>query len=60
METVKMDDLIKEIGLTYKLISSIPVTNDAIDISATARAKLRRVEAALIEMKRNEKAEVTE
>lgn len=44
-------DILKELQDVYQLISSVPVQGDAIDILATARAKLRLVH---VELKKNE------
>lgn len=38
-----MDELLKEIDGAFRLMSSVPVTGDAIDTIAAARAKLRHV-----------------
>ena len=50
-----MDELIKELDSAYRMISSVPVTGDAIDLIAGARASLRKVFDALSEMKEEQK-----
>ena len=45
-----MGDIIKEIQEAYQAISSIPVTGDAVDAMAVARAKLRKVYTELNNM----------
>lgn len=42
-----MDEMVKELEFAYKMISSIPVSGDAVDIMAAAKAKLRKVLAEL-------------
>ena len=42
-----MGEIIKEVQEAYQAISSIPVTGDAVDAMAVARAKLRKVYAEL-------------
>lgn len=42
-----MDEVLKELEYVFRAISSIPVTNDSIDIMAVARAKLRNIYAQL-------------
>lgn len=37
-----MKDILNELDTAYKLISSVPVRGDAIDIIAEARARLRK------------------
>lgn len=46
-----MDELVKDLEFAYRMISAIPVSGDAVDMMATARAKLRKVTAALAEQK---------
>ena len=46
-----MDELVKDLDCAYRMISAIPVSGDAVDMMATARAKLRKVSAALQEEK---------
>ena len=36
-------EILKELDAIFKMVSSIPVTNDFIDVSAAARNKLRKV-----------------
>lgn len=48
-----MDDLIQEVNQVFQIISSIPVTQDAIDASAIARAKLRHISSELSRMNMN-------
>lgn len=36
-------EILKELDTIYQMVSSIPVTNDFIDVSAAARTKLRNV-----------------
>ena len=45
-----MGELIKELHEAYQVISSIPVTGDAVDAMAVARAKLRKVYTELTNM----------
>ena len=42
-----MKDLMKEINEAFIMISRIPVTGDAVDAMAVARAKLRKVHEEL-------------
>lgn len=49
-----MDELVQELEFAYKMISGIPVSGDAVDMMAMARAKLRKVSAALREQKEKE------
>jgi hypothetical protein len=44
-----MDEVVKELEFAYKMISSIPVSGDAVDIMAAAKAKLRKAVAELKE-----------
>lgn len=44
-----MDELLKELDIAYRMISSIPVSGDAVDMMATARSKIRKVAAELKE-----------
>lgn len=53
-----MDEILKELDLVYKAISSIPVTYDSVDTMAVARAKLRNIYSQLSNSPRN--AEVKE
>ena len=50
-----MDEIMKELDVVYKTVSSIPVTGDAVDAMAVVRAKLRKIYAELD----NAKEEVT-
>lgn len=52
-----MDELLKELNSAYRMISSIPVTGDAIDLIAGARLKLRHVQSALNQMNEEQKTE---
>ena len=45
-----MDEILKELDNVFTTISSIPVTYDAVDTMAVARAKLRHVYAQLKSM----------
>lgn len=56
-----MKDLMKDVDSAFRMISSIPVSGDAVDVVAAARAKLRGVYARLEEMqnKENDTSEVT-
>ena len=45
-----MKELIVELDAAYRMMSSVPVTGDAIDLMAAARAKLRHVCAELEKM----------
>lgn len=38
-----MDEILKDLDTAYRAISSIPVTGDAVDSMAVARARLRKV-----------------
>lgn len=51
-----MDEILKELNEAYQAISSIPVTHDAVDAMAVARAKLRKIHIELSK----KKEEVTE
>ena len=42
-----MDEILNELDYVFKTISSIPVTEDSVDKMAVARAKLRKIYAAL-------------
>ena len=42
-----MDEIMKELDVVYKTVSSIPVTGDAVDAMAVVRAKLRKIYAEL-------------
>ena len=53
-----MDEILKELDLVYKAISSIPVTYDSVDTMAVAREKLRNIYSQLSNSPRN--AEVKE
>ena len=46
-----MNELVQDLEYAYKMISSIPVSGDAVDMMAMARAKLRKVAAELKEKK---------
>ena len=37
-----MNELVQDLEYAYKMISSIPVSGDAVDMMAMARAKLRK------------------
>ena len=45
-----MKDLMKDVDSAFRMISSIPVSGDAVDAVAAARAKLRGVYMRLEEM----------
>lgn len=45
-----MGELTKELQEAYQVISSIPVTGDAVDAMAVARAKLRKVYTELTKL----------
>lgn len=45
-----MNEVLRELDTAYKAISSIPVSDDAVDAMAVARAKLRNVYAELVKM----------
>ena len=38
-----MNEILNELDTVYKLISSLPVRGDAVDVIADARARLRKV-----------------
>ena len=40
-----MDDILNELNTIFRIVSSIPVTGDAVDSMAAVRAKLRKVYA---------------
>lgn len=42
-----MDELLKELDSAYRMISSIAVSGDSVDVMAAARAKLRKVYVGL-------------
>lgn len=48
------DSMLEELDAAFKMVSSVPVTHDAIDVMAAARSKLRKVYAELQQMKREE------
>lgn len=52
-----MDDILKELELAFKMISTIPVTGDSVDTMAAARVKLRNAYNKLSEMKISTSAE---
>lgn len=52
-----MNELVHELEFAYKMLSGIPVSGDAVDMMAAARAKLRKVSATLLETAINEKNE---
>lgn len=59
-----MKDLMKDVDSAFRMISSIPVSGDAVDAVAVARAKLRgvyqRLETLAVEAeKKEETSEVT-
>lgn len=59
-----MKDLMKDVDSAFRMISSIPVSGDAVDAVAAARAKLRSVyhklEVLAVEAeKKEETSEVT-
>ena len=60
-----MKDLMKDVDSAFRMISSIPVSGDAVDAVAAARAKLRGVYTRLEKMateaenKENKTSEVT-
>ena len=49
-----MNELVQELEFAYKMISNIPVSGDAVDMVAAARAKLRKVCAELKEKEEKE------
>lgn len=51
-----MKDILNELDTAYKLISSVPVCGDAIDVIAEARARLRKAYTEL----ENKEGEVEE
>lgn len=51
-----MDNVLNELSLIFKTISGIPVTGDAVDSMAIARAKLRQVYATLEQMERKQES----
>lgn len=55
-----MKDLMKDVDSAFRAISSIPVSGDAVDAVAVARAKLRSVYSKLEEMAAEAKKEETE
>lgn len=50
-----MNELSKEVNAIFEMISRIPVTGDAVDAMAIARAKLRNVYTELQKMENTEK-----
>ena len=46
-----MEEILKDLDSAFRLISSIPVSGDSVDIMATARNKLRKVYAELSNVK---------
>lgn len=55
-----MDEILKEIDAAFKLISTIPVTQDAVDVMAMARHHLRNAASGLEKLKNNETETVDE
>lgn len=53
-----MDELIKEVDLTYKMLSSLLVNGDNVDIVAAAKSKLRKISAELGKLNGANKEEV--
>lgn len=53
-----MDEIMKELDAVFRLISSVPVTGESVDIMAAARSKLRKAynDIDRIEKARNEVA----
>ena len=51
-----MDEIMKELNAVYQTVSSIPVTGDAVDAMAVARAKLRKIYSELEKKKEGGKA----
>jgi hypothetical protein len=51
---MNMDELVKDLEFAYRMISNIPVSGDAVDMMASARAKLRKV---FVELKAKEQKE---
>lgn len=49
-----MEELVKDLEFAYKMISSIPVSGDCVDMMATARAKIRKVCVELMTEKEEE------
>ena len=49
-----MSEMVQDLEYAYKMISSIPVSGDAVDMMAMARAKLRKVCAELKEQENKE------
>jgi hypothetical protein len=47
-----MKELMEELDAAYRMMSSVPVTGDAIDLIAAARAKLRHVCSELEKMEK--------
>lgn len=45
-----MDDVLNELEITFKMISTIPVTGDSVDTMSAARVKLRKVYSKLASM----------
>lgn len=52
-----MDEIMKNLDMAYGLISSIPVSGEAVDTMAVARQKLRGVYAELKKLSENAKKE---
>ena len=46
-----MDEILKDLDSVFRLISSVPVSGDSVDIMATARNKLRKAYAELTKLK---------
>jgi hypothetical protein len=42
-----VQNILKELNSVFQLVSSIPVTGDAVDTMAVTRAKLRKIHADL-------------
>lgn len=52
-----MDEILKNINAAYQLISTIPVTQDAVDVMAMARHHLRNASSGLEILKKKDTEE---
>lgn len=55
-----VDDVLKEVGDIYNLVSSIPVQGDAVEVVAMVRVRLRKLNGELINLKKSSEENVSE
>lgn len=54
------ETIMQELQIIYRTVSSVPVTNDNIDVMAEVRARLRKVYAEVEKLELAPKTEQTE